>query len=404
MHPIFQQSVHQALQELTEDIPTLRVITILSKKFPVQVARQAAALHELRGRAAKRFPTMGLPFLTRKGLAQASSEVLARWRAARMAQAAPGATTYDMTCGVGADSIALGLAHMNTLSADMDMEHVQFARANLQHHQLPGHVILADAGLPAARTDLCLIDPDRRQEGKRLADPETWSPALSQALRVAASHAGACLKLAPALDPERLQAAEEACLPKDLPRRREWLSRKGELVEITLWTGLLATGKASERIATRLDGEGIEERIEGSPQRIAPLSDERAQAVKWIGDPDPALLRSGLLGNLAQEEGLAPLAAEIAYLGGQQRPSGRFLRLWQVLASSPLDRKHVRKMLGEHGVGPISVRKRGHSSTPEELERKFRGPGKDRGQLLIARLAGAHRAYLVEPCATNSEG
>ena len=215
-------------------------------------------------------------------------------------------------------------------------------------------------------------------------------------LRVAASFDGACLKLAPALDPALLLEAERATLPADLPRRREWLSRAGELVEVCFWTGRLAAGVEDERIATHIDAQGLESTFSGSPEACAPLSASEAATAAWIADPDPALLRAGLLGNLARELDLAPLAAEIAYLGGSTRPRSPFLRVWKVLASCPLDRKKVRAMLREHDIGPISVRRRGNPEAPESLMRKFGGSGSKRGHLLIARLADEHRAFLVE--------
>lgn len=404
MNPILDERIDATLRTVPEDASGLGLITLLQKRLPPELARTAASLWELRHRAARRFPTMSLPYLTRKGLAQASSEVVARRRAAHIAARAPSARALDATCSIGADSVALALAGVSVVSCDRDLACVELTRANLEAHGRRALVAVADAAAPAVRTDLYLCDPDRRDDGRRSLDPREWSPTLEAALRTAARFSGACLKLAPALDPALLEEAEAVALPTALPRRREWLSRSGELVEVALWTGVLADDAPSDRVATRLDREGGEATFAGSPVAVAPLSEAAAAEVRWIADPDPALLRAGLLGALATSLGLAPLAAQIAYLGGSQRPVSPFLRVWRVLGSVPLDRKRVRALLAEHDVGPLRVRKRGHSDPPEVLERRFRGRGTRTGDLLVARLERGHRAYLVEAPSTVDDG
>ena len=125
--------------------------------------------------------------------------------------------------------------------------------------------------------------------------------------------------------------------------------------------------------------------------------------MRYIADPDPAIVRSGLLGLLASQQQLAPLAPRLGYLGGDQPPNSAFLRAFRVLDVVSLDRKKVRKMLREHDIGPIAVRKRGHPEPAEVLARKLRGDGARRGELLIARLDSGHRAYLVEAYEPEAE-
>ena len=339
---------------------------------------------------------MVLPYLTEKGLQQASAELVARWRAQRIVERAPNGVVLDATCGIGADSCALGLAGARVVSADLDPESACFARANLEHHGLRAEVLRADANAPAARADLLLLDPDRRSAGRRDLDPERWSPPLSRALELAARFSGACLKLAPGLDAQLLVEAERAHLEATRPRRREWLSRAGELVELCLWTGELAGPDPAERQATRLDADGRVHVLRGAPGSIQALTTDEAADIRWLADPDPAVIRAGLLEVLAAQHGLAPLASRIAYLGGATRPASPFLRVWRVLGSAALDPRRVRALLAEHAVGPVQVRKRGHPDRPEALERRFRGRGPRRGELVIARLERGHRAFLVE--------
>jgi hypothetical protein len=402
MNPIFETRVGEALAQLTPDLTPLRISKILRQSLPPELAQLASLLHELRIRCATRFPTLALPYLNRKGLEQASAESVARLRASHIASSLAGALLYDATCGVGADSCALADAGIRVVSGDLELENLEYTRANLLANNLNALVLQADALSASVKADVLLIDPDRRKGGMRTLDPTSWSPDLKSSLFLSKKFDGACLKLAPALSAEVLLAAESATLPPELPRRREWLSNRGELAELTLWTGSLAENDQAERRASRINSDGSLAHFSGSPREVEPLGTAEASEVAWIADPDPALLRSGLLGNLAVECDLAPLAPKIAYLGGDQNPRSPFLRAWRVRASCSLDRKKVRAMLGEHDVGPISVRKRGHSERTEVLERKFRGPGTQRGALLLVRLERGHRAFLVE--AAGREG
>lgn len=394
--PIFGKAVQDALEAIPEGLDALALVTRLSRALVPELARRAASLHVLRLRSRDKFPRLAPPFLTALGLEQASSEIVAERRAARVAASAPGSRVLDATCGIGGDLLALAAAGVEVVGADRDAECAAFARANLESHRLPPRVVVADASRPAVIADHLLLDPDRRAGGRRSLDPRRWSPDLESSLKLASGFDGACLKLAPALDIGRLEEVERVALDPTRPRNREWISRAGELVELCLWTGSLADEAAPPRRATRLEPGGGVFSIGGEAESIEALSPGAAAGVSWIADPDPAVIRSGLLGHLARRVGLAPLAPRIAYLGGDEEVSSPFLRTWRVLGSVPLDPRRVRALLRDFDVGPITVRKRGHPDPPAVLEKRFRGRGSRSGDLLIVRLARGHRAFLVE--------
>ena len=101
------------------------------------------------------------------------------------------------------------------------------------------------------------------------------------------------------------------------------------------------------------------------------------------------------MGALAAAEGLAPLAGKIAYLGGDEAPRSALLRSFEVLDQAPLDARRVRELLRRHGVGPLTVKKRGHPQDAQTLARKLRGRGSQAGLLLVSRLEEGHHAYLL---------
>lgn len=353
----------------------------------------ASALHELRRRAHGKLAHAEELDLTRKGLEQSSHRLIAGHRADRVdswlaARNSP-AWLLDATAGIGGDAVALAaLEHGQLVAADADPAVAAALAHNLRvAGQASARVLVQRAESPALRADFVLLDPDRRAEGQRRGDPEHWSPTWSDVLvRIAEAEAG-CVKLAPATDVDRLP------LPKGLPAHFEWISLGGELKEVALWTGALAEPGA--RHVTAIEKGGTVHGWSGLPLETDPLSPENAARVRWIADPDPGLIRSGLLGALAEAEGLSPLAGSIAYLGGDHPPTSPFLRAYEVLGSEPLDPRRVRALLRAEGIGPVTVKKRGHPDDASTLAHRFKGKGKARGLLLIARLEEGHRAYLV---------
>ena len=53
-------------------------------------------------------------------------------------------------------------------------------------------------------------------------------------------------------------------------------------------------------------------------------------------------------------------------------------------------------MLARHGVGPLTVMKRGHPDDAETLAGRFAGPGDRPGLLAVARTSAGHLALLLE--------
>ena len=76
--PLFGNEVEIALASLPPDVDTLAAVTQLNARLGSDLGRRAARLHELRLRSKAKFPAGLLPFLTRKGLEQASAWPVAK--------------------------------------------------------------------------------------------------------------------------------------------------------------------------------------------------------------------------------------------------------------------------------------------------------------------------------------
>lgn len=409
--------------------------TWLRKHLEPLAAARAGELIDLRERAAGRLPDAAGLLLTGAGLEQATHQEVAAARAARVAeriheQLGPQALVLDATCGLGGEAAALAREGVRVLAADLDPTTAACARHNFERWRGgsdeargwsgPGPwVIVADALAPplvpaalaslgdgSSGTQVLLVDPSRRADGQRTLRPADWSPSWPALAAVLDRFAGAVVKLAPAARPEELGPY----LPADLARHWVWVSRRGELAELVLYTGVLATepGREAGREAcllSRTEPGRVLERHLGPAGRAAdarPL-DDPSTAV-FLGVPDPTLVTSGLLGPVAAAAGHAPLGSGIAFTGGPAPATTAALRNLRVIGTAKLDRRAVRRLLAEHGVGPVQVLARGLSESTGELERRLAGPGAGRGLLVVARCDSGRRVWLAEEAPQSPPG
>lgn len=374
----------------------------------VDFARAVAELAALRARARARFPDGALRHLTPKGLEQATRPAVAALRAARLREAlaaAEGAkpgdlgepAAFDATSGLGSDALALARAGFAVQLADADEVTLRCARANLAEAGCPARsaVVARAPAVPwrkeALRAGALVLDPDRRPTTRsvREADPGAWSPSFTVCLALAREARAACIKVAPAADPSALGLAPCAV-------EASWVSHAGELVEVAVWTGA-AAARGATREAVVLDSTGAAAAtLRGEPVPAAPLSAEAALCAPFLVEPDPAVIRSGLIGVVCRDAGLAPIGPELAYLGGSQPGPPALTRSWRVLAATPLDPRRVRRTLDALDIGPVTVMKRGHPDPAEVLARRLSGAGARHGLVAVARLAAGHAAFVLD--------
>ena len=306
---LFASKILQALGELGEKGSPLTCLDALRQQFEPELARQAAHLHDLRKRCKSRIGIDLLPYLQEPNASQVTAPRLADYRAGRIAKLTPGSHIWDSTCGLGMEALHLKRHDLRVVASDRNAEIAQYALANLRYHSLDALVLCADALKDAVKADGILMDPDRRPMGKRTMDPTAWSPTLSQCLEKAEKFAGAAIKLPPG-----------GRYPEDWARshRVEWISLAGELLECCLWLGTWAP--EPQNLATRIERDGSISSFSGQQETASPLSQAQAESVQFLGDPDPSLVRSGLLGSFANKHGWSPLAPPPRLLG---RPKSR---------------------------------------------------------------------------------
>lgn len=374
----------------------------LRERHGPSVSRFVSLQAELAARHRGRLEVERLPFLTSKGAEQATAAPVAHHRAQRFADLGGRWLPWDACCGVGSDLLALVDRFPRVLATDRDGPTLRCAAANLAHaHGPPEGRWLAARGdassppfAPGARPSvLALFDPDRRPGGAREGRGDRWSPTLEEVLGHAAGLGGACVKLPPALDPDHLTGPAAG-----LPLALSWVSLDGEMKELAAWSGALADGSpAREAIALRSGGGVARYSAEPEDAPTTPDAGEPA-AGAWLVELDGSLWRSGLAGAFAREHRAAPLAAPGpgGFLLADAALAHPMARCWRIEAVCAGDRKRVRAMLRERGVGPLTVKTRFHPESAERLARSLRGEGDRPGLLAVTRTAGRSVAMLLE--------
>jgi SAM-dependent methyltransferase len=340
----------------------------------------AAALTqvELRLRAEPKFGDLAARmYFTPEGLEQATRVAVSTHRAARLT-AASTSTAIDLGCGIGGDLLALARAGITTAGVDLDPVRIEVARANLAALGLPGAVSVADAqNVDTSPFDVAFADPARRSARGRTFDADTWAPPWS--FVEALLRRDACVKAAPGIPHELVPAGVEA----------EWVSDRGEVKEVALWSGRLAT---THRRATVIAGGGL-----------ATLTDEDdpGAGVRDVGDflyePDGAVIRAGLVTAVAAGVDGGLVDEHIAYVTSDASYRTPFARGYRVLEHLPYREKALRAALRERGIGRLTIKKRGVDVVPDELRKRLDLHGEEEGTLVMTRVGDKGTALLVRP-------
>lgn len=356
---------------------TLSLVTELRESLSLTEASAVVSTLRLRRRAAAKFPRFaGDMLFTEAGLQQASHPLARHYRAGLVESG----TVLDICCGIGGDSLAMAAAGKDVLGLDIDPVRIAIARHNAAAMGQDAAFRVADAARAIPHGFDCIFfDPGRRdRQGRRIRHVEHYRPPLSLVRAWQAEET--IVKLSPAVDLRQLASYSGQV---------EFISAKGQLIEALLWLHR----PSSLTRATLLTNAGAHHLTGGHPIRA-----DIASPRKWLFEPDPAVLRAGLVQDLAQVLNAAMIDESIAYLtmdGRVETPWGRY---WKILDWMPFQLKRLRRYLIERGVGRITVKKRGFAMTPEALIARLRLRDGDEARVLaMTRHQGKPIAIVCEP-------
>ena len=342
----------------------------------------AAVLSQARLRAkavAKFGPFAESMLFTEAGLEQATRLSVAAQHAGRFQRAGLN-WIADLGCGIGADALALAALELEVTAVERDEVTAAVAAYNLASWS-NARVEHADAeSFDLSGVDGVYLDPARRDGAKRLKNPADWSPSLDFAFGLA-ERLPTGVKLGPGIDRDLIPDGAEA----------QWVSIDREVVELGVWFGALA--RPGVRRAALVVGE------HGSAEMVAAADSADADAGAlgaYVYEPDGAVIRARLIGDLARTLDGRMLEPSIAYVTADSAVSTPFAVCFRVVEELPLDKKSIKRALAARQIGTLEIKKRGVDIDPAAFRASLAPKGPASGTLILTRIGDRRRALLVE--------
>ncbi len=355
----------------------------------------AAALTQarLRAKAETKFGEFARHMLfTPAGLEQATRLSIAALHAQRFTTA--GITSVaDLGCGLGADSLAMASLDISVTAVEMDEVTAACTTVNLMPFPHARVVCGRAEDQDVSGIAGIWLDPARRTTNTsgttRLFDPEAFSPPLSFAEKLADSGKAVGVKMGPGIPHEAVPATAEA----------QWVSLNGDVVEAGLYFNALAR-PGIRRAALVMGVNGAHELTSAVPFDPSGQNVETGLLAGHLYEPDGAVIRAGLVADLARSMGAHLVDPHIAYLCSDTHVETPFARAYKIVEVKPFNVKALRAWVKANRIGVLDIKKRGVSTTPEELRRQLltgSGKGPNKATLVLTRIGEERVAVVVEP-------
>lgn len=363
----------------------VRMVSALRKQgHPPGLVATVLTQSKLRGKAAAKFgPFASRMLFTEAGLEQATRLQVAARHAARFTRA--GLTRVaDLGCGIGGDAMAMAALDLDVTAVDADEVTAAIASYNLA--PFPNATVRQSRAEDAELTgqDAAYLDPARRTSGhantRRLSDPAEWSPSLDFVFGLA-ERMPVGVKLGPGVDRALIPDGAEA----------QWISVDGQVVEVGVWTGPLARD-GIRRAALVMHGDETAELTGGADSADEPTGD----LGEYLYEPDGAVIRARLIGDLARTLKARMLRHDIAYLTADTLTRTPFADAFRVIEELPVKESELRAALASRRIGTLEIKKRGADVDPAALRKRLRLRGEASATLVLTRIGARHVALLVE--------
>jgi hypothetical protein len=344
---------------------------------------QAAAVltqARLRRRAVAKFGDRAATmFFTVDGLEQATRAEVAAWRAARFVEAGV-SRVVDIGCGLGADAAAFAAAELEVIAIEADPVTAILAEANLAGtvtvvcgdatgltDPSAAEVLAAELAVPGTAV---FLDPARRTAAGRTWRVADFSPPWDFATGLLDGRFG-CIKAAPGLP--------STFIPEGFGAT--WVSHRGDLVETALWSS-----GAHEAV---LLPSGARLVADGPPAPVGLVG-------RFLFEPNPAVIRSGALGVLADQLKAHRPAGGIGYLFAEEFTATAFAQAFEVIEVLPYDERTLRAWVRANDIGVVEIKCRGIELDPAALRRRLKPKGAGSATFVLTPTPGGARALVVQ--------
>ncbi len=350
----------------------------LRAEFPDNLVRTALLIVELRRKAQVKFARAAEMWFDRQGLEQSTGELVARHKAQRFS-----GEIWDLCCGVGGDALALATRGSVT-AVDRNPAACLRAQWNAAVHGQHIAVCCADVTQIEPRAGLVHLDPDRRAGGRgKQVRLEDSVPGLEFMEDLTRQWTGGAIKLSPASNfGGKFPEAEV-----------ELVSVQGECKEATIWFGSLA--KPESFRATVLPAGAT---LSGHPMdALAPLG----PPARFVYDPDPAVVRAGLIDLAACQLGLTRLDSSEEYLTSETLVASPFVRAFEILAELGSNDRELRAYFRAGNFGEAEIKCRHIPIDAAGVRRKLQLEGSETATVIFARVNGRTRVLVCRRCPSS---
>ncbi|MFD1212949.1 SAM-dependent methyltransferase [Arthrobacter sp. GCM10027362] len=363
--------------------------------YPAELVSAVLTQARLRAKAEAKFgPFAERMLFTHAGLEQATRLNIAALHAQRFA-AAGLEHVADLGCGIGSDAIALATLDRKVTAVERDETTAAVATINLMPWP-EATVVHADATeVDLAGVDGVWLDPARRTTTTsgttRIFDPEAFSPPLSFVESLADRGLPVGVKMGPGIPHESLPENCEA----------QWISVHGEVTEAALWFNKLARPGIRRAALVIRDG-GSAELTSGADYDRDHQDVELGPAEGYLYEPDGAVIRAGLVADVARQLGGHLLDPHIAYICAPGHVTTPFARAYKILEVRPFNVKKLKAWVKASRIGVLEIKKRGTAVAPDELRKTLltgSGKGPNKATLVLTRIGEDRVTIVVEPLA-----
>lgn len=375
------------LNTYKDETDPLRIRSLLKDECSQEEAIALSQQILLRQKAIAKFPHPEKMLFDKEGYEQATHACVAAYHAQLFEK---DDILLDICTGIGSDVIAFSQQVQEVFTVDSDVTRGALATYNVSTlgNGERCHVIHADFKTFEIMKKVTAVfaDPSRRVGGRRRVAPDDCRPTVTDILSTVDDFGladGKCvIKLAPACDYEAL-----------LTRGRiEVISVDGAVKEVLFFRD---AGRAGEVRAVVLKNEQFLPRTIYTIENTASVPKSVSKPRTYIIEPDGAIIRAGLVHELANEIGATFLQAQTAYLTCDSYGDARGYTAYRVIDSFDFNVKKLKKYFKDNDIHALSVKKRGARETAEQLQKKIGiKKGSNTDYLFVYRVGEKYKACL----------
>ncbi|MFD9076892.1 THUMP-like domain-containing protein [Streptomyces lasiicapitis] len=370
----------------------------LRGEYPAEWVSAAVEQVRLRRRAVAKFGVEAYRmYFTPDSLEHSSPQAVAAYRGVRILNEFGIVNAGAVGCGVVGDAVEMARAPMVTVVVDQDPLACAVTQANMRAlggivaefawaQQCADLAAMAEEAVRYSESVFISLAQRRGREGD-VGAPAYWPP-LEWALDVVREVGEGAVKVPPDIAGEAIPDCSET----------EWISYGGQVTEAVLWFGL------SEHDADRPDtpvphgvrratvlpgGASLTSRGLPAPA-VCPVG-------RYLYEPDDAVVRAGLLAEVAQDVGGGLIDETATYLTADTLHATAFATAYEITDVLPYDVEKLQALLRERGIGELSVKERGAAVVPDELSRLGTPPGPNTATVILTRAARVPVMLLGRP-------